>query len=100
MPARIQFDHSRLEFFCKRWRVKELSLFGSVLREDFRDGSDVDVLIEWLPEAHVSLFDMTEMADELSDILGRRVDLVPKAGLKPRIRDQVLDSAEVVYAAA
>lgn len=100
MSPKIRIDRQQLSDFCQCWKVAELSLFGSVLREDFRPGSDVDVLVEFLPEAKVSLFDLMDMAGELEQIFGRRVDLVPKDGLKPRIRQEVLGNAQVVYAAA
>jgi hypothetical protein len=80
--------------------VAELAVFGSALRDDFGLESDVDILITFAPEAEVSLFDLVDMADELSGIIGRHVDLVPKQGLKPRIRQSVLESAHVLYAAA
>lgn len=100
MPAHVSIDQAKLEAFCRRWEVVELALFGSVLRDDFRPDSDVDVLVEWKPGTPVGFLTLSEMADELSAILGRPVDLVPKSGLKPLIRQVVLDSAEVVYAAA
>lgn len=99
MPARIAIDRHRISAFCQRWSVAELALFGSVLRDDFRTDSDVDVLVTWLPGARVSMLTLTEMAAELEAILERPVDLVPKDGLKARIRDEVISSAQVVYAA-
>ena len=81
-------------------RVSELAVFGSALREDFTLESDVDILITFLPNAEVSLFDLVDMGDELSCIIGRRVDLVPKQGLKPQIRQPILESACILYAAA
>ncbi|MDB5096387.1 MAG: polymerase beta domain protein region [Cyanobacteria bacterium RYN_339] len=100
MTFGLPVDHDRLVAFCRQWQVAELALFGSILRPDFTPDSDVDVLVTWLPEARVSLLVMGEMAAELEAIFGRPVDLVPKDGLKPLIRDEVLDSARVVYAAA
>jgi predicted nucleotidyltransferase len=78
MSAKISIDHERLVEFCKQWSIIELALFGSVLRDDFRPESDVDVLVEFTLEAHYSLFDMVHMQDELSTILGREVDLVER----------------------
>jgi uncharacterized protein len=86
--------------FSERNRVSELAVFGSALREDFTSESDVDILISFLPNAEVSLFDLVDMADELSRIIGRRVDLVPKQGLKPQIRKPIMESARILYAAA
>lgn len=100
MTPNVTIDQERIIELCHRWHVAELSLFGSVLRDDFGPGSDVDVLVEWEPGARVGFITMVDMAQELSEILGRPVDLVPKAGLKPRIRQSVLESAQVVYAAA
>jgi predicted nucleotidyltransferase len=86
--------------FSERNRVSELAVFGSALGEDFGPDSDVDILVTFFPNAEVSLFDLVDMADELSVIVGRRVDLVPKHGLKRQIRQPVLESAHVLYAAA
>jgi hypothetical protein len=84
---------------CERYQVRELSVFGSALRNDFLPDSDVDILVECEPEAKVTLITMSRMQRELSAIIGRPVDLVPKDGLKPLIRDEVLSGAEVLYAA-
>ena len=94
----IEADMAALAEICKRYHVRELSLFGSVLRDDFRPDSDVDVLVEFEPEASVSLFDLSDLKYELSELLGRPVDLVEKAGLKRIVRDEVLSSAEVLFA--
>ena len=100
MTAQLHVDTERLAEFSERNRVSELAVFGSALGEDFTPDSDVDILITFLPNAEVSLFDLVDMADELSSIVGRRVDLVPKHGLKPQIRQPVLESARILYAAA
>ncbi|HEY9721717.1 MAG TPA: nucleotidyltransferase family protein [Oscillatoriaceae cyanobacterium] len=100
MSIQVMLDETRIVEFCRRWGVTELALFGSVLRDDFRPDSDVDVLVEWRPGATVGFVTLGEMAEELSAILGRCVDLVPKSGLKPRIRQEVVDSAQVIYVAA
>jgi uncharacterized protein len=99
MPAKISVDQQQLAAFCQKWNVAELALFGSVLRDDFRPDSDIDVLVTWLPGTRVSMLTIGEMAGDLEDILGRPVDLVPKSGLKPFVRDEVLGTAEIVYAA-
>ncbi len=80
--------------------VRELSLFGSVLRPDFSVDSDVDVLVEFEPDAPVGLFEFVRLQDELSALIGREVDPVEKRGLKRFIRDEVLRSRRVLYAAA
>jgi len=100
MNTRIHTDPVVLADFCGRHGVVELALFGSALREDFSPESDVDVLVAFAPGVSVTLFDLVDMADELSEIVGRPVDLIPKAGLKPRIRQEVLDSSQILYAAA
>jgi len=89
----------KIRMLCRRYRVRELALFGSALRDDFEAESDVDLLVEFEPEAQVGFMTLARMQRELSDILHRPVDLVPKGGLKPKIRQAVLSSAEVLYAA-
>jgi predicted nucleotidyltransferase len=86
--------------FCHRHHIRELALFGSVLREDFTPESDLDVLIDFEPEAEqkLNLLDLVGMQLELSQILKREVDLVLRDGLKPLIKDEVLTSREVIYA--
>jgi len=76
-----------------------LALFGSVLRDDFRADSDVDVLVSFGPEAHPSLLELVELREDLKDVFGREVDLVERAGLRnPFRRRAILSTAEVVYA--
>lgn len=96
---RIPIPPQALADFCRRNRIRHLGLFGSVLRDDFRPDSDVDVLVEFEAGALVSLFTLVDIQDELSALLGRPVDLVPRDGLKPIIRDSVLASEHVLYAA-
>jgi len=86
--------------FCKRWKVKEFSIFGSILREDFRPDSDVDVLLSFAKDAPWGLFEFVDMKDELKAIFGREVDIVEKEGLRnPFRRHEILHSREVIYAA-
>jgi predicted nucleotidyltransferase len=86
--------------FCQKWRVKEFSVFGSFLRDDFNENSDVDVLLTFFQKAQHSLFDLVEMQEELQTIFSRRVDLVEKEGLRNPIRRKaILKDREVVYAA-
>jgi len=99
MSLRIEVDRERLAAFCRRRGIVRLSLFGSVLRDDFGPESDVDVLIELDPEAGVGLFEFVDMKDELSDLLGREVDLHTPASLSHHFREQVTASAETAYAA-
>src|SRR5436309_4678282 len=97
--ARISVPSQALAEFCRRNHIRHLGLFGSVLRDDFRPDSDVDVLVEFEPSATVSLFTLVDIQDELAALLGRPVDLVPGDGLKPVIRDEVMASEQVLYAA-
>ena len=100
MPKpKIEIPTDKITDFCRRHHIRRLSIFGSVLREDFRPDSDADVLIEFQPEAQVGFIVLSQMQRELSELLQRPVDLVPREGLKPIIREAVLSSSEVVYAA-
>ncbi|MHB9132726.1 MAG: nucleotidyltransferase family protein [Armatimonadota bacterium] len=103
MKINIPINQERIADFCRRWKVVEFALFGSVLREDFRPTSDVDVLVTFAPDAHWTLFDHVQMQEELATIFGRKVDLVTKRGIErsrnPLRRKAILDSAEVIYAA-
>jgi len=83
---------------CERYRVKELSVFGSALRDDFSSASDIDLLVEFEPGAQIGFMTLSRMQRELSAILNRQVDLVPKGGLRPKIREMVISSARVLYA--
>ncbi len=95
----LQLDR-RLADFCQKWRVRELSLFGSALRDDFGADSDVDVLVSFEPRADWSLLDLVVMKEELSALLGRDVDLVEQEALRnPYRRAAILNSKRVLYAA-
>jgi predicted nucleotidyltransferase len=97
----IDIPRDRIEEFCRRWKIREFSLFGSVLREDFGPQSDVDVLVSFEPDAEWDLFHLVEMRDELIGLFGRDVDLVEKEGLRnPFRRRTILDTREVIYHAA
>lgn len=100
MLSSISIDPNRIADFCRRWKVTELALFGSVLRSDFRIDSDVDVLVTFEPEAPWSLWDLSEMRQELEEIFGRGVDLVEKKGLRnPFRRQAILSKQQLLYAA-
>ncbi len=103
MKSHIDIPKEKVAAFCQHWRIKELSFFGSVLRDDFRPDSDVDVLVRFDPEARHTLFDMVRMQEELKRILGRDVDLVSHRGIEASRnyirRNAILKSAEVVYGA-
>lgn len=94
------YDQRRLAEVCRRWRITELNLFGSVLRDDFRPDSDIDVLVSFEPQAGWSLLDIVRLAEELEQVFGRKVDLVEKEALRnPFRRHEILSHREVIYAA-
>ena len=90
--------------FCRRWKIIEFALFGSVLREDFSPESDIDVLVSFAPDANWSLLDHVEMQDELKMIFGRKTDLISRHGIERSRnhirRREILETAKVIYAAA
>ena len=95
--VRIEIPKERIAEFCRRHNIRKLSLFGSVLRDDFGPQSDVDVLVEFEP-GHVPGFAFFRIEEELSEILGRKVDLNTPNFLSRYFRNQVLQQAEVQYA--
>jgi uncharacterized protein len=97
MGVRIDIPKDKIADFCGRNRIRKLAFFGSVLRDDFGPDSDVDVLVEFEPEAHVGLLAISGMEIELAEILGRRVDLNTRGFLSPHFREQVAASAEAAY---
>ncbi len=100
-PA-IKIPKERIAEFCKKWKIREFSLFGSVLRDDFRPDSDIDVLVTFSEDAKHTLFDLVHMENELKQLLGRDVDIVSRRGIESSRnyirRDAILSSAEAVYA--
>ncbi len=100
MPLAIPIDRTRLAEFCRKWRVKELSIFGSALREDFQPDSDVDVLVAFAEDAEWDLWDHLHAEEELEQFLGREVDLVEEEALRnPFRRHHILNHREIIYAA-
>ena len=99
MPmVQIQIPQQSLASFCRRNHIRKLSLFGSVLRDDFRPDSDVDVLVLFEP-GYVVGFRIIEMEQELSTILGgHKIDIINEKYINPRLRTQIIESAEVQYA--
>lgn len=97
MPEQIEIDSDEIAAFCERNHIRKLALFGSVLSERFRPDSDVDVLVEFEPDAVVSLLDMARMERELSRIMGRKVDLRTPEDLSRYFRQEVEDKAAVKY---
>ncbi|MDD5398060.1 MAG: nucleotidyltransferase family protein [Dehalococcoidia bacterium] len=96
--SNVEVPRSKLATFCRRHHIKRLSFFGSVLRDDFRPDSDVDVLVEFEP-GHTPGWDIVSIEDELSSILARNVDLHTRNDLSRYMRDQVIREAKVQYAA-
>ncbi|MBE3068682.1 MAG: nucleotidyltransferase family protein [Planctomycetes bacterium] len=99
MSPRLTVAREVVADFCRRHHIRRLALFGSVLRDDFRPESDVDVLVEFEP-GHTPGLDFFSMQDELSELLDHRVDLNTPGFLSPYFRDRVLAEAEVLYGAA
>ena len=97
VPFHISPDE--LTNFCRRYKVRELALFGSMLGANYGPESDIDLLVSFEPAARVTFSTLAKMQRELEALLGRSVDLIPKDGLKPVIRNQVLATARVLYAA-
>ncbi len=99
MSLGIPVEKERIAEFCQRHHIRKLSLFGSVLRDDFGPDSDVDVLVEFDPEQRVGFFKLFEIEQELSELLdGRKVDMVTYGSLNRHLRDLVITSSEVQYA--
>ena len=100
---KINIPKAKIEDFCRRWKIKEFALFGSVLREDFRPDSDVDVLVTFAADAPWSLLDLVRMQEELKKILGREVDLVERRSVERSEnyirRRHIMQSLEPVYVA-
>jgi predicted nucleotidyltransferase len=100
MTAKVPIDLDAISDLCRRWKVTELSLFGSVLRDDFRPDSDIDVLVTFATDSPWSLLDLVTMREHLRQILGREVHLVEQEGLRnPFRRQAILSHREVIFAA-
>ena len=100
MNHRVHLDRDALAAFCRKWRIRELSLFGSALRDDFRSDSDLDFLVSFEPDMPWDLWDLVTMRDELIAITGREVDLVDKEDLRnPYRRRAILSNREVIHVA-
>jgi uncharacterized protein len=90
----------RIEEFCRKWNIVELTLFGSILRDDFGPDSDVDVLVTLAKDTQINLYDWLDMEDELTEIFRQHIDLVVKSGLRNPFRKyEILRTARVIYAA-
>jgi uncharacterized protein len=99
MPSRIALDQGRIAEFCRRNHILRLSLFGSVLREDFGTQSDVDFLVEFERGFTPGFLGLARMELELTELVGREVDLRTPGELSTYFRDEVIAGAEVQYAA-
>ncbi len=103
MRSEILIPADRLAEFCRRWKVAELRVFGSALREDFHPGSDLDLLVRFTPDANWSLFDHVAMEEELTSLAGRPVDLVSQSAIEQSSnwirRRAILESAEPYFVA-
>ena len=102
--ARIEIPKDLVTAFCQRNKICRLAIFGSVLRDDFTLGSDVDVLVEFEPDARVGFLALAKMETELGDILDRKVDICTFGGVRNNpnwlLREEILGSAETVYVKA
>ena len=103
MLPKLKIDRAKVEEFCRKWKIVELSFFGSVLRDDFQEDSDVDVMVRFAEDSHCSLFDVIHAENELSTILGREVDLVEREAVEENPnwirRKHILSHAESYYVA-
>ena len=98
VTAQIDIPTERLKEFCERYKIRRLALFGSVIRDDFRLESDIDILVVFHPEALVTFMTLGRMKRELTELFQHPVDLVPQIGLKTAIRESILSSAQEIYA--
>jgi len=100
MNTNVQLDRSVLAEFCRKWRIRELSIFGSALREDFNANSDLDFLVSFEPGAPLDIDRLLDMKDELEARFGRPVDLVEKEAMRnPWRKHEILKTRQVLYAA-
>ena len=97
MALRIEVPLNEIARYCRENKIARLRAFGSVLRDDFTAESDVDLLVAFEPEARIGLLDYVRIKDELSDLIGRQVDLVSEDGISKYIRDEVFEEAEPLY---
>jgi hypothetical protein len=95
----IDLPGTELAEMCRRYQIKELSLFGSAVRGEMRPDSDIDLLVEFMPDAEVSLFGHFDAEQELSKLIGKKVDLVSETALRGRLRNEILAEARCIYAA-
>ena len=103
LHAGVPVPKEKLADFCRRWKIRELSLFGSVLRDDFRPESDIDVLVTFAPDAAWRFYDLIDMREELERMFGRSVDLVERRLVETSEnyirRRHILSNLETIYVA-
>ena len=99
----IEIPKEKIAEFCRKWSIIEFALFGSVLREDFRPDSDIDVMVTFSPDAHWRFYDLIDMQEDLETIFGRKVDLIEKESVEKSEnyirRKHILSHMETVYVA-
>jgi len=103
VQIQIALPMDEIKTFCQKWQITEFALFGSVLRDDFRQDSDIDVLVTFAPESHRSLVEWMAMQDEIEAMFGRKVDLIDRRSIERSRnyirRKAILKSARTVYVA-
>ena len=101
LPLPIELPYDALAEFCRRWKITKMEVFGSILRDDFGSESDVDFLVTFDPEMKLTLLNLVQAEDELSRVMGRRVDLVDRLGIEQSEnwirRKTILGSAKTIY---
>lgn len=98
MPVSLDYDKKQIEAFCRKWKLAELSIFGSFYYGDIHEKSDIDVLVEWGPDAEITFDNWYDMRIELETMFGREIDLVSKTALKnPYRKKEILENREVLY---
>ncbi len=102
-PRDLGIETDKIADFCQRWKINKLAIFGSAMREELRHDSDIDLLVTFSSDSNWTMFDHFTMEDELSNLLGREVDLISIQAVEenpnPIIRREILDSARQIYAA-
>jgi len=99
MKSAVPIPKEKIVLFCRKWGIREFSIFGSALRSDFQPESDVDILVEVDPSRALSAWDWTDMIEELKSLFGREVDLVEKDAIRnPFRRREILSTSRIVYA--
>lgn len=96
----ITLNNNDIAVLCKKYSINELSIFGSSIRDDFNQNSDIDILVSFDKNAEITLFDIMELEKEISKLVNREVDVVEKESLKNPIRkNRILSTREIIYAA-